>query len=227
MVTRYNQFNVTITKSLLNEYEKNNYPDKQSKVRLALQVGLTSKQVQNWFHKRRLKLNESKNSRFNVTTTKILNEEYEKNKYPDQQTKVKLALQVGLTLQQVSRWYKSKRRRFNDIKKKYFDETVTNALLKEYEKNKYPSKQSFDRIASKVNLTFEQVCSWFKYKRNKLNESKTKKVKFSVTATKALFKEYGKNKYPDKKSLNRIASLAGLTFNQVVSWFKHKRNRNK
>ncbi len=213
----------------MKEYEKNKYPDKQSVNKIASKVNLTSKQVCKWFTYNRQKLNESKSKiiKFNEKTRKALIKEYEKNKYPNKQYLDRIASKVDLTYKQVSSWFKHRREKLKETNNKNFNSKITNSLLKEYEKNKYPSKQSFDRIASKLNLTFEQVSSWFKYKRNKLNESKTKKVKFSETATKALFKEYGKNKYPDKKSLNRIASLAGLTFNQVVSWFKHKRNRNK
>jgi len=139
---------------------------------LALKVGSTTQKIQNWYKIKRRRFNDIRKKHFDKTVTNALLKEYEKNKYPDQQTKVKLALQVGLTLQQVSRWYKSKRRRFNDAKKKNFDETVKNALLKEYEKNKYPDQQTKVKLALQVGLTLQQVSIWFKNARKKLNKSK-------------------------------------------------------
>ena len=47
LITGNNQFNVAITKDLLDENNKNKYADKQSVDRIALKVGLTSKQVLN------------------------------------------------------------------------------------------------------------------------------------------------------------------------------------
>ena len=51
----YINFKVTTT-NYLEEYEKNKYPDRQSKDRIALKGNLTSLQVQNWFENRRKKL---------------------------------------------------------------------------------------------------------------------------------------------------------------------------
>lgn len=56
LITGKKNFNVTTTKYLLEEYEKNKYPDRQSKDRIALKLNLTSLQVQYWFENRRKKL---------------------------------------------------------------------------------------------------------------------------------------------------------------------------
>ncbi len=50
-------------------HEKNKYPDKEFKVRLALQVGLRTQQVIRWFINRRHMFIDSKNRRLNVTIT--------------------------------------------------------------------------------------------------------------------------------------------------------------
>ncbi len=83
-----------------------------------------------------------------------------------------MALKVGSTTQKIQNWFKIKRRRFNDIRKKHFDKTVTNALLKEYEKNKYPDQQTKVKLALQVGLTLHQVSIWFINARKKLNKSK-------------------------------------------------------
>jgi hypothetical protein len=77
--------------------------------------------IENWFKKRRKKLNETtkgKNNKFNETITHLLNEEYKKNKFPDKQTKYRLASKVSLTSQQVENWFKNTRKKLKDTKKK-------------------------------------------------------------------------------------------------------------
>ena len=169
IITGKKQFNVTITKDLLDEYNKNNYADKQSVDRIALKVGLTSKQIHNWFQNKRRKLNETKNKQLKLKTTEELLEEYEINKCPNKQSLARIALKVGLSSKQVYYWFHYRR---NKLKTNQFKFKIEKILLKEYEKNKYPDKQSKDKIASKVGLTSKKVSTWFQNGRQTLNETK-------------------------------------------------------
>ena len=62
--TKTKQLKLKITEALLEEYEFNKCPNKQSLARIALKVGLTSKQVYFWFHYRR-----NKRIQFNETNS--------------------------------------------------------------------------------------------------------------------------------------------------------------
>jgi hypothetical protein len=223
LTTKKALFDEKITKSLLDEYDENKYPDKQSKERIASKVGLTSQQVIDWFENRRKKLNETKENRFHAKITKSLLKEFEKNKYPDKQSVDRIALKVNVTANQVKSWYEYTRKKLNESKEKGFDEKITKSLLDEYDKNKYPDKQSVDKVALKVNLTAKQVKTWYENRRKKLNETKEKG--FHAKITKSLLKEFEKNKYPDKQFLDRIALKVNLTSTQVKGWYENRRRK--
>jgi hypothetical protein len=64
---------------------------------------------------------------------------------------------------------------FDNKKKKrdriYFDSEMKNILLKEYEKNKYPSKHKISELAFELNITSKNVGIWFLNRRRKLSSS--------------------------------------------------------
>ena len=98
--------------------------------------------------------------------------EYEQNKYPDDSVRARIALNIGLTRQQVKCWFDKRRRKIKETNKKYFNKTTVEVLLKEYVKDKYPNDSTQARIASITDLTKQQVKRWFDKRRHKLNQVK-------------------------------------------------------
>jgi hypothetical protein len=118
LITGNNQYNIAITVALVKEYEKNKYPDQSSKKKIAAQNGLTTKQVKYWFHNRRQKLDDTiqrETFRFDKKITKVLQKEYDKNKYPDDSAQARIASKSGLTKIQVKRWFEKRRQKFKKI----------------------------------------------------------------------------------------------------------------
>ncbi len=45
-------------------------------------------------------------------------------------------------------------------------------LLNEFEQNKYPDRNTIERLASKTKSTYKQVHNWFAHRRSTLNNKK-------------------------------------------------------
>jgi len=180
---------------LTKKFTQNPRPNKNKLKKIASNAKLNYKQVNIWFLNQRLKqksnsnsnmkqtktvLNNTNSSRnFNTKIIKALLNVYNKNKYPDKFLKEKIAAKTGLIKQQVDLWFRKRRYKLNesDLKQKRinFNEKIVKIFLKEYKTNKYPNKSSKERIVNRTGLTIQQVDTWFRKRRYKLNESDKKR----------------------------------------------------
>jgi len=180
--------------------------------------------------------NKSKpNNNLSEATISYLDKKFQKNQRPTQNEIKLITSNTILTNKQVSNWFLNKRlnekkilqpENKNKITKYQFENTKKEYLLNEYDRNKYPSKQTLERISLEINLTPKQVETWFKNKRHQLDDKKSSRFSLknlSITARELLFKEFEKNKYPNDVTLKCIAEQVCLTQKQVKAWFKNKR----
>jgi len=180
--------------------------------------------------------NKSKpNNNLSEATISYLDKKFQKNQRPTQNEIKLITSNTILTNKQVSNWFLNKRlnekkilqpENKNKITKYQFENTKKEYLLNEYDRNKYPSKQTLERISLEINVTQKQVETWFKNKRHQLDDKKSSRFSLknlSITARELLFKEFEKNKYPNDVTLKCIAEQVCLTQKQVKAWFKNKR----
>ncbi|KAL3088165.1 hypothetical protein niasHT_026241 [Heterodera trifolii] len=108
---------------------------------------------------------------------KELESEFEKIKYPDDYTCEEVAKEMGLTAEQVNKWFKSRRsrernrERLDDYmaqsEKKHFISSVRLTKLEsEFEKTKYPDISMRKKMAAENRLTEKQVKIWFCNRRD-------------------------------------------------------------
>jgi hypothetical protein len=113
---------------------------------------------------------------FSIEIKSFLIQEYEKQPYPSSEMIQIFANKCNLTSGQVRTWFKDQRYRksfFNRNKMNFFGRThsfpdkTKQFLLKEYEKQRYPSTEMIQIFANKLNLTKNQVNRWFCKRRSK------------------------------------------------------------
>eukprot|EP00122_Pirum_gemmata_P015330 Pgem_evm1s14326 len=105
-----------ILENWFDEHKTNPYPQRQEKLALSEQTGLTLTQVNWWFINRRRSKDDSSQtlSNKNRTSIAILKKWLEDNKhhpYPERQEKRDLVIRTGLTLHQINWWFINRRRR--------------------------------------------------------------------------------------------------------------------
>ena len=113
---------------------------------------------------------------FSIEIKSFLIQEYEKQPYPSSEMIQIFANKCNLTSGQVRTWFKDQRYRnsfFNRNKMNFFGRThsfpdeTKQFLLKEYEKQRYPSPDKIHLFAIKLNRTYKQVLRWFNRRRYK------------------------------------------------------------
>lgn len=117
------------------------------------------------------------NRYFSIEIKSFLIQEYEKQPYPSSEMIQIFANKCNLTSGQVRTWFRDQRYRksfFNRNKMNFFGRThsfpdkTKQFLLKEYEKQRYPSTEMIQIFANKLNLTKNQVNRWFCKRRSKM-----------------------------------------------------------
>lgn len=83
------------------EYLKNILPDKEREKQIALEVNLTESQVHKWFSHRRIKLKDSKPSKFPKHVTELLLKKYDENRNPDCDSIEKIAAEAQISAESV------------------------------------------------------------------------------------------------------------------------------
>ena len=102
-------------------YDLNRYPTKTDREAFAKECGITAKQVDKWFDKRRAKdMKEELKTR-----NKRLEAAYDRNRYPTETDREAIAIQCGITAKQVDNWFN--KRRWKDKKIKVIPEQQDDA----------------------------------------------------------------------------------------------------
>jgi len=91
--------------------------------------------------------------------------------YPSRITKQTLAKETNITYDQVTNWFKHRRKNNRNSRKIIFSKRLTTEqklLLKDFFKNSnYPKKSDVEELEKKTNLTEKKIRKWFAYERYK------------------------------------------------------------
>lgn len=99
--------------------------------------------------------------------------------------------------------------------------------------NPYPESSVKQQLVKQfgASVTYKQITSWFKHKReNEKNRSKfeykySPAMKFSAEQVMVLETTFGQEPYAKGKTLQDLANQLGVSIKRVQNWFKHKRSR--
>ena len=179
------------------EYQLNKYLDENEISDLAKKLEMPESEVTLWFKNRRAlpsdidlenkKENSSPKKRirrdFSEFQKQELENEFETNKYVDQNDISNLAERLEIEESRVKQWFINRRNRkksenngeysdnlfFTDKRKrKEFSDFQKQELEKEYVSNKYLDQEETSELAKKLNLDESKVTTWFKNRRNQI-----------------------------------------------------------
>lgn len=159
-------------------------------------------------------------------TTNELIKKYEVNRFPTREEIEIMAKDNLLKFDQVKCWFNERRRKLKHIKSsfKHSKEDVA-YLKKQYEQNRYPSKEEINKMVPNTKLTFNQIYKWFNFNRYKLAHPKS--VVYSDEINDYLLAYYEKNNNPDWKQKEEISAVTKLNPDQITDWFQNKRQKLK
>jgi len=99
--TRTQLFNPKELKYLKKSFEKNPCPNKQARIQISEHLGMSQKRVQNWFYSQHGRLR----SQFSPKEHKYLKKVYEKDSYPNKQTRIQISEHLGTSQDRVKNWF--------------------------------------------------------------------------------------------------------------------------
>ena len=179
------------------EYQMNKYLDENEISDLAKKLEMPESEVTVWFKNRRAlpsdidlenKIDNSSPKKrirrdFSEFQKQELENEFETNKYVDQNDISNLAERLEIEESRVKQWFINRRNRkksenngeysdnlfFTDKRKrKEFSDFQKQELEKEYVSNKYLDQEETSELAKKLNLDESKVTTWFKNRRNQI-----------------------------------------------------------
>ena len=176
------------------EYQMNKYLDENEISDLAKKLEMPESEVTMWFKNRRAlpsdidlenkKDNSSPKKRirrdFSEFQKQELENEFETNKYVDQNDISNLAERLEIEESRVKQWFINRRNRqkmsenngeyspAKPKKRKDFSDFQTQELEKEYISNKYLDQEETSELAKKLNLDESKITTWFKNRRNQI-----------------------------------------------------------
>ena len=164
------------------------YSTRQHK-ELAVITGLSERQVQLWFQRKRSSISRSTGIVFSEPTSNRstrkntypeLQQQFEKNPYPTENERTKLSEVTGLTHKQLQDWFTYQRKRSGlSCTKETMKESYPE-LGKQFNINPYPSKDEKIKLSEITGLTWQQVDFWFGRERKRSGLSK-KRVRSGIT----------------------------------------------
>ena len=247
------------------EYQANKYLEENEISDLANKLGMNDSEVTVWFKDRRTQ-KVSNNFDFSKAIEKtspqkrkrkeyselqkqeMLEEEYQMNKYLDENEISDLAKKLEMPESEVTMWFKNRRALPSDIdlenkndssspKKRIrrdFSEFQKQELENEFETNKYVDQNDISNLAERLEIEESRVKQWFINRRNrqKMSENngeyspdKRKRKDFSDFQKQELEKEYESNKYLDQEETSELAKKLNLDESKITTWFKNRRNQ--
>ncbi|KAG9440307.1 hypothetical protein H6P81_020472 [Aristolochia fimbriata] len=129
---------------------------------------------------------------FGESICKRLQLSLKENMFPSRYTKQNLSMELGITVQQVNKWFENARRNLcrstekeasemdntisketTRVKSKIIDTQGEMKLCQSLKENIYPSRETKKQLSEKLGITFQQVSRWFANARRSLRQRST------------------------------------------------------
>lgn len=145
-----------ITNKLIEFWQVNPRPSLNERRKLARETGLSSECLRKWFDRHQVK-----EWILTATHRKVLFRQLKNDANPSMETCQKIAGELALTEDQVSRWFGviGSNRILSNVK---LNVQQLRLLIKKFESNSYISTKDSIALSGRVNLSSNQVKLWFK-----------------------------------------------------------------
>lgn len=130
---------------------------------LALDTGLKYQKINTWFANYRMSQKREKKIKFSDYQYQILEEQFEKNPYPNRVKIANISKKTGLDIKQITTYFGNKRSRKNISKGRFTVEQrkVLSNFLGKNAKNPYPTTKQKQILSEKTGLSIKQISNWF------------------------------------------------------------------
>jgi len=196
---------------------------------LALKTGLSVRQVQNWFRRKRVSTNNVSSSKESDFATKYpeLLIQFETNPYITQTELNDLVTSTGLAERQIQNWFKYRQKKTNNVVQEFGMASKYPQLTEQFEKNPHPDRSDVSRLIELTGLTKLQIYSWF---RNKQKSSGLNGPVFRENGKLTLKEKHPQlenqfkmNPYPSQDEKKTLSEITGLNNSTLDSWFANER----
>lgn len=160
------------------QFEKDNCPTREIKMKLVKKTKLTYSQVDAWFRNKCKRIKLKKNSKTkreegktaNLTKDQLefLLEKYHKDMYPDEEEINDMASELNLSYEKIFNWFCSTRGKNGHTSGDRYSKEQLEILNKEFNRNKYPNCLEKEKISALTKLTVSQIHSWYTRMRKNL-----------------------------------------------------------
>ena len=156
-------------------------------------------------------------------------EENDNNLNPDQDTQRKLATLASITYNQVSRWFRDRRKRskVDTSGCRLLSQANVEILEAFYRKKRYPNSNDRELLAMQLGITERQVSTWF-YNQKKLYNMNADYGPLTREQKRLLEKWVNENNHnlsPSRCKTHELAGLIGASYQQVYQWFYRQRRK--
>ena len=135
---------------------------------LADRVGLTQRQVQSWYRKKKCADTGCTRARFTTDQNQLLQAAYQKNPRPSRKEEEELATKVRHSLRQVKIWYEMARSEAGIAQTKARLTIKQKGILQDaFNKDQHPPLKKVQNLMVSAGLTEAQVRNWNQRARNK------------------------------------------------------------
>jgi hypothetical protein len=171
------KFHWKIRSYLTKKYIENRYPNKAEMEEMATKTKLQFKQIMMWFKDMRRKNNHTNPTKFSSDIVNVLLKYYHINKYPTQEEIEECANESGIKQQQVIQWFQDRRYRCNHTQTRArYPKDAIEYMNKKFIQIQNPTSQEIAEMAKDIQLTKNQIYTWFKIKRKKNGINSKKKM---------------------------------------------------
>ena len=196
---------------------------------LALKTGLSLRQVQMWFRRKRVSTNKVASSKDSDYAKKFpeLVTQFETNPYITQIELNDLVSSTGLTEKQIQNWFRYRLKKNENPVQKFYMASKYPQLAEQFEKNPHPNQSDMSRLIKDTGLTRVKIYNWFRHQQKLsglngpvLNE----KFKGLRETYPQLEKQFNINPYPTQEEKRNLSEITGLSKYTVDNWFAGERN---
>ena len=196
---------------------------------LALKTGLSVRQVQLWFRRKRIASDKVASSKTSDLAEKYpeLVRQYETNTYITQIELDDLVYSTDLTEKQIKNWFRNRLKKDGRPMQDFGMASKYPQLVEQFKKNPHPDQSDMSRLIDDTGLTRQQIYNWFRYKQKSsgLNGPVlSEKFKSMKETYPQLEKQFNINPYPTEDEKKKLSEITGLQKHTLNYWFAGQRN---
>jgi len=218
-------------------FRENMYPDKDVCERLAKKFGRSTKSVQYKFSYMRKEYSKMYGAKleppneFTCDDLKILHTSFDRNNWPDQVERNRLAIVLGRSIHSIKRWFVVQRKKKVlpgkiENKSKKFTDAQIKKLESVFTEQTYPDSGVIRSLSCEFEREEQSIRYWFNRHRKIHGTTIKKGFHYTEEDHKLLKTEYQNNPFPSIKKTKEIADVLGRSVGGIKYQFHVMRRNN-